>query len=249
MTNREREVLKLIESNPMISQEEIASILGITRSSVAVHISNLMKKGVEISFFEPIHSRSLLPEYFLFKKDCVMLPPELLLSIPSFRRNGTRFSQKVNILNGEFAWLSFSSETGNSRIRRSADRSDRAVQRQHQRIVHKIGPIPDRPDQVQHEPCARLGLNRLDADKRAFTHTQRFLLHRQRCVGEIQRDSCRVGNRKGMGLDGLARHFHRQLHPAPRQPCVSYVLDDMLFCISGRGRIRQHTVGEHQRYE
>jgi DNA-binding CsgD family transcriptional regulator len=46
MTNREREVLKLIESNPMISQEEIANILEITRSSVAVHISNLMKKGV-----------------------------------------------------------------------------------------------------------------------------------------------------------------------------------------------------------
>jgi len=46
MTNREREVLKLIKSNPMISQEKIANILEITRSSVAVHISNLMKKGV-----------------------------------------------------------------------------------------------------------------------------------------------------------------------------------------------------------
>ena len=46
MTNREREVLKLIESNPMISQEEIASVLEISRSSVAVHISNLMKKGI-----------------------------------------------------------------------------------------------------------------------------------------------------------------------------------------------------------
>jgi pseudouridine kinase len=46
MTNREREVLKSIESNPMVSQETIAKSLGITRSSVAVHISNLMKKGV-----------------------------------------------------------------------------------------------------------------------------------------------------------------------------------------------------------
>ena len=46
MTNREREVLKLIEVNPMISQEEIAQHLDITRSSVAVHISNLMKKGI-----------------------------------------------------------------------------------------------------------------------------------------------------------------------------------------------------------
>ena len=46
MTQRERQILQLIEENPMISQQEIADKLGITRSSVAVHISNLMKKGV-----------------------------------------------------------------------------------------------------------------------------------------------------------------------------------------------------------
>ena len=45
MTQREREILKLIEENPMIAQQEIAEKLGITRSSVAVHISNLMQKG------------------------------------------------------------------------------------------------------------------------------------------------------------------------------------------------------------
>lgn len=45
MTQRERELLKLIEANPLISQQELATRLGITRSSVAVHISNLMKKG------------------------------------------------------------------------------------------------------------------------------------------------------------------------------------------------------------
>ena len=45
MTQRERQVLQLIEANPMISQQEIADKLGITRSSAAVHISNLMKKG------------------------------------------------------------------------------------------------------------------------------------------------------------------------------------------------------------
>ena len=45
MTQRERELLKLIEADPMISQQDIADRLGITRSSVAVHISNLMKKG------------------------------------------------------------------------------------------------------------------------------------------------------------------------------------------------------------
>ena len=45
MTQRERQILQLIESNPLISQEEIARKMGITRSSVAVHISNLTKKG------------------------------------------------------------------------------------------------------------------------------------------------------------------------------------------------------------
>ena len=45
MTQREREILRLIESDPMIAQQEIADQLGITRSSVAVHISNLTKKG------------------------------------------------------------------------------------------------------------------------------------------------------------------------------------------------------------
>ena len=45
MTQRERQILQLIEANPMISQSELAERLGITRSSVAVHISNLIKKG------------------------------------------------------------------------------------------------------------------------------------------------------------------------------------------------------------
>ena len=45
MTQRERQILGLIENNPMISQQELADALQITRSSVAVHISNLQKKG------------------------------------------------------------------------------------------------------------------------------------------------------------------------------------------------------------
>lgn len=45
MTIRERQILNWIEENPMISQEELARKAGITRSSVAVHVSNLMKKG------------------------------------------------------------------------------------------------------------------------------------------------------------------------------------------------------------
>ena len=45
MTQRERQILQLIESDPMIPQQDLADALGITRSSVAVHISNLIKKG------------------------------------------------------------------------------------------------------------------------------------------------------------------------------------------------------------
>ncbi len=45
MTQRERQLLNWIQENPLISQQELADKAGITRSSVAVHISNLMKKG------------------------------------------------------------------------------------------------------------------------------------------------------------------------------------------------------------
>ncbi len=45
MTQRERQILRWIEENPLISQQELADRAGIARSSVAVHISNLMKKG------------------------------------------------------------------------------------------------------------------------------------------------------------------------------------------------------------
>lgn len=45
MTNREKEILNIIEKNPYISQNEISKILNIKRSSVAVHILNLTNKG------------------------------------------------------------------------------------------------------------------------------------------------------------------------------------------------------------
>ena len=41
MTQRERQILNWIEADPTISQQELADRAGITRSSVAVHISNL----------------------------------------------------------------------------------------------------------------------------------------------------------------------------------------------------------------
>ena len=45
MTQREQQILDWIRENPRISQQELAEKAGITRSSVAVHISNLAKKG------------------------------------------------------------------------------------------------------------------------------------------------------------------------------------------------------------
>ena len=45
MTQREAQILQWIQEDPMISQQELADKAGITRSSAAVHISNLMKKG------------------------------------------------------------------------------------------------------------------------------------------------------------------------------------------------------------
>lgn len=46
MTEREKQIIRLIKENPLITQEEIAGKLKCARTSVAVHISNLMKKGV-----------------------------------------------------------------------------------------------------------------------------------------------------------------------------------------------------------
>lgn len=45
ITEREKEILRIIRENPMIRQQDLAERIGITRSSIAVHISNLMRKG------------------------------------------------------------------------------------------------------------------------------------------------------------------------------------------------------------
>ena len=45
MTQVERQILSLIESNPMISQQELSDRLQITKESVAAHIANLVKAG------------------------------------------------------------------------------------------------------------------------------------------------------------------------------------------------------------
>ncbi|MGP4116285.1 PfkB family carbohydrate kinase [Levilactobacillus zymae] len=45
MTSREQQILEWIKQNPMISQNELAELAGITRSGIAAHVSNLVKKG------------------------------------------------------------------------------------------------------------------------------------------------------------------------------------------------------------
>ena len=45
ITQRELQILNWIKQNPLISQAELAKLANISRSSAAVHISNLMKKG------------------------------------------------------------------------------------------------------------------------------------------------------------------------------------------------------------
>lgn len=45
ITDREYEILQIIKKDPFISQKQIADKLNIARSSVAVHITNLTRKG------------------------------------------------------------------------------------------------------------------------------------------------------------------------------------------------------------
>lgn len=70
LTSREREIIEVLYKEPLISQEELAMRFGISRSSAAVHISNLMKKGI------------ILGKGYVFnKKASIVVIGELLLKI------------------------------------------------------------------------------------------------------------------------------------------------------------------------
>ncbi|CUS26332.1 HTH domain protein [Paucilactobacillus oligofermentans DSM 15707 = LMG 22743] len=45
ITDREYQILQWIKQNPMIHQDELSKLAGISRSGIAAHISSLMKKG------------------------------------------------------------------------------------------------------------------------------------------------------------------------------------------------------------
>ena len=46
LTTREKEIVQVLKKEPLITQDELANRLGISRSSIGVHISNLIQKGV-----------------------------------------------------------------------------------------------------------------------------------------------------------------------------------------------------------
>ena len=51
LTSREREILEVLRKDPLISQEDLAHRLGISRSSAAGTYLNLMKK---VPFWERV---------------------------------------------------------------------------------------------------------------------------------------------------------------------------------------------------
>ena len=46
MTKREQQIINSIKNNPLISQSQLAEIIGISRSAIASHITNLISKGI-----------------------------------------------------------------------------------------------------------------------------------------------------------------------------------------------------------
>lgn len=46
MTEREQQIIDIIKADPLISQQHLADIIGISRSAIATHITNLSAKGI-----------------------------------------------------------------------------------------------------------------------------------------------------------------------------------------------------------
>jgi sugar/nucleoside kinase (ribokinase family)/DNA-binding CsgD family transcriptional regulator len=85
LTSREQEIVDVLMQDPLVSQEDLASRFGISRSSVAVHISNLMKKGV------------ILGKGYVFnKKVSVVVIGETLLRIDIINKNNCRIDTEYS---------------------------------------------------------------------------------------------------------------------------------------------------------
>lgn len=86
-TEREKEILRILQRDPMISQEALADIVGITRSAVAVHISNLIKKGF------------ILGRGYVFNdRTGVLVIAPVFMDVTVVDRPGTGSSAEIEIL-------------------------------------------------------------------------------------------------------------------------------------------------------
>ena len=79
MTNREREIYDILAADPLISQEDLAAKLGISRSAAAVHISNLMKKGYIIGKGYIMHDPSYITVFGAVNMDIGGTPSKKLI--------------------------------------------------------------------------------------------------------------------------------------------------------------------------
>ena len=85
LTSREQEIVDILTQDPLASQEDLATRFGISRSSVAVHISNLMKKGV------------ILGKGYVFnKKVSAVVVGETLLRINVSNHNNCRIDSEYS---------------------------------------------------------------------------------------------------------------------------------------------------------
>ncbi len=90
LTAREKEIVEALQKEPLISQDELAQHFGISRSSIAVHISNLMKKGV------------ILGKGYVFnKKVSIVVLGQVYLEI---RVQGEPDNSRIDIRNSGFAY-------------------------------------------------------------------------------------------------------------------------------------------------
>lgn len=79
MTKREREILELLKKHPLMTQQEIAEKLNITRSGVSAHISNLMASGWILGRAYVLREEEYLTVIGGANRDIVGQPENLLL--------------------------------------------------------------------------------------------------------------------------------------------------------------------------
>ena len=92
MTAREREVLELIRKNPTISYAEIASALGISRSTVAVYIASLTSQG------------EIMGKQFVLAENYVVCIGESAMDIYGFTGDATpEGASRIRVVSGGVA--------------------------------------------------------------------------------------------------------------------------------------------------